>query len=363
MYQQLQQALAEKDESGFKVGTKRKWKDGSEVTKTKEGWKEDPTDREPAKAKEKPGMKPPPKAAAKPPGGLAGRLKSAIGKAAKVGSGAVQKAKEGAKKVAATAGAKVQATGAAAKAKVQAAPEAARQVSSKVAAKIKGLPAEAKRLVTDHKYRSETGKKMGEALKRKMLATGKNIVDELGELKDAGAAMKKMALRQKLDKHDKHALKEAAKTIGMTIAGTIALGGVGHITAAALSTHFAAETLIKQAGRAALFADLQRSGWPIYESDEDAMGEVVERVVAKVIQELEGLGSLSDEQMADIMAKGHEGQSSASDDEGDDEGDEDKKPEGEPEKEPEAKDDKGGSKDWKPGSHNRSVDTSKWGKS
>lgn len=353
MHQELQRALTEKDERGFKVGTKRKWKGGVEVTKTKEGWKEEPTGREPARAKPEKPAAPPPKPAAKPPGGLAGRLKSAIGKAAKVGAGAAERAKEGAKRVATAAGAKAQAAATA----VKAAPQATKKVASHVAAKIKGLPEEAKRLVTDRTHRAEVGKKMGEALKRKSTAAAKNIVGELRELKDGGVALKKLALRQKLDKHDKHALKESAKAIGMTIAGTIALGGIGHVTAAALSTHFAAETLAKHVGRAALFADIQRSGWPIYESDDAAIQEVVERVMAKVIQELEGLGSMSDEQIADILSKAHaeEGQTTAPEGKG------------EPEKkEPEAAKvgaSPEGERDWSPGPHNRKVDTSKWGKS
>lgn len=350
IHQELQSALTEKDERGFKVGTKRKWKGGVDVTKTKEGWKEDPSGREPARIKaEKPGVTPKapaPKPADKSPGGLAGRLKSAIGKAAAIGSGAIERAKEGARKVATTAGAKVQAARTTAKTKVQAAPAETKKVASHLVARLKGLPEAAKRLVTDRKHRTEVGKQMGEALKRKGTSAVKHVVGELKELGDAGKAMKKMALRQKLDKHDKHALKEAAKTIGATIAGTIALGGIGHITAAALGTHFAAETLIKHVGRAALFADLQRSGWPIYEDDDAAMGEVVERVIAKVGQELSGLGSLSDDQMADILAKAHQGQTSAPEDK-----DEPEKP----------KDDDEGNgkkgKDWKPGSHNRMVKT------
>jgi hypothetical protein len=316
---QLQEAIL--TERGFDVGTERKWKEGTFVKKA-QGWVEKSTGK--------------PLAAFKMGAGAAKKA---------VGAG-TEKAKEVPQKVARAAEKGKEA--------VAKAPEAIKTASKGILAKIKGLPADAKKLVTDRKHRSEMGKKMGEALKRKSTAAVKNVVGELKELKDGGAALKKLAMRQKLDAHDKHALKESAKAIGMTVAGTIAMGGIGHLTAAALGTHFAAETLVKHVGRAALFADLQRSGWPIYESDEDAIREVVERVIAKVTQELNGLGSMSDEQIAAILSKSG-GQSSAGDDEP-----EAKAKEPDPEDDDEPKKPEGGEKskgerDWKPGSHNRMV--------
>lgn len=329
---QLQAALAEKTERGFRVGTKRKWKGGVEVIKTKDGWRS-------ASGGRPMGRRPPPAAKqghGKPLAGLAGRLKTAIGKAAEVGSHAAERAKEGAKRVAHVA-----------QAARAAAPEAKKTVA-KAAAGAKGLPDAAKRLVSDREHRSAVGKKMAEALKRKSVAAAKNLVGELKELKDGGAALKKLALRQPLSKHDKHALKDCAKTIGMTIAGTIAIGGIGHLTAAALGTHFAAEALIKHIGRAALFADVQRIGWPIYEGEDGAIEEVVERVIAKVVQRLEGLGSMSDDEIAKILESegGGERQSSAgSKDDGGDEGDGKDSPK---EKGPGLK--LKGERDWSPGS-------------
>ena len=308
--EELNEALL--SERGFKVGTKRTWADGT-FTKTTKGWINKAT----GKLRGSKGAG----------GGGAGGDKEPAGggEAPEKGPGLKQKAKD------AVAGAK----------------EKVSIVSKGLLARIKGLPKDAQKLVTDRDHRAEMGKKMGEALKRKSTNAVKNVVGELKELKDGGAALKKLTMRQKLTAHDKAAIKGSAKAIGMTIAGTIAMGGIGHVTAAALGTHFAAETLIKHVGRAALFADLQRTGWPIYESDEDAIREVVERVIAKVTKQLEGLGSMSDEEIAAIL--GGKGQSTASDD-GDDEAKDDDR----------GGDDEGGEKtkgerDWKPGDHNRVV--------
>ena len=339
---ELQAALGE--DRGFKVGTKRTWK-GGEYVKTKTGWvpvaagrRQDASPFKPmsrrsgnATTRMEPSTAVRPAAASKPePGGKdggkpSGALRKAIGKVSDVAKGAVRR-----------------------------------------------LPTDAQKLVTDREYRAATGKKMAEALRRKSIHAAKSIVDELHELKDGAAALKKLALRQKLTKHDKRALKGAAKAIGTTIAGTILLGGISHLTAAALGTHFVAETLIKHAGRAALFADIQRLGWPIFEENDAAVQEVVERIIQKVIQDLESVGEMSDEEIADILVAYKEDDG---DEEADAEGDEDEDGEDDEEGQSSASGDKEdddneveddgvklkGERDWKPGSHNRQVDTSRWG--
>lgn len=308
---QLQSALAEKDERGFRVGTRRKWKGDVEVVKTKEGWQKRPSGRS---GKAKPHQRQPVsqrKATERPStglAGLAGRLKQAIGRTAEVGSHAAERAKEGAKRVVSAAHS--------AHSTAKAAAPVVKKTAATVATRFKGLPDDARKLASDREHRSAVGKKMGEMLRRKAVAAAKNIVHELKELKEGGAALKKLALRQPLSKHDRHALKECAKTIGMTVAGTIAIGGIGHLTAAALGTHFAIEALVKHVGKAALFAHAQQSGWPIYESDEGAMQEVVERVIAKVAQRLEGLGSMSDDEIAGIVSSVGGGRQSSAEPEG-----------------------------------------------
>lgn len=318
---QLRSALVEKDVRGFKIGTERKWASGT-VVKTAKGW-----------------------------------IDKATGKAATPGASADPAAKPTIKHRVANAKASVVAKSSAAAGAAKAAASKAPEVAKGLLARIKGLPADARRLVTDRDFRAKTGRAMADALKRKTLHAVKGAVAEVQELKDAGHALKKLALRQKLNQHDKHALKGAAKAIGTTIAGTIAIGGVGHLTAAALGTHFVAETLLKHTARAALFAHMTVGGWPIYESDDAAVGEVVERIIKQVLVKLEGLGDMSDDELADILAAVGGGQSSAgeedrSDDDGDD--DESGKRKGDVKL--------SGEKDWKPGQkHNRWVPDSQPG--
>lgn len=217
-----------------------------------------------------------------------------IGTERKWASGTFVKTAKGWVEKAAAGGKAVAKAGGAVKAK-------APQLKASVAERIKSLPEDAKRLVTDSTFRSEVGAKMGQALRRKSVAAAKYIAAEVRELKDAGGALKKLALRQELTKHDKHALKAAAVSIATTVAGSIVLGGIGHLTANALAQHFVGEALLKTAGRAALFAHVVRSGWPICESDDAAVREVVERILERVAGELEALGGLSDEQAMELL--------------------------------------------------------------
>lgn len=254
---QLQEAVsrakpgeaARKNIRGAKVGTERQWKRGT-VVKTRQGWVDKETG-EPAGPGAKKAAAPAKKSASKEePKGLAGKLKKAVGKVSKA---------------------------------------------------LKGLPEDARRLATDKEFRAQAGKQMAGALRRKSNAAVKHVMGELKELGEAGAALKKVSLGQPLSKEDKHALKGAAKTIGTTVAGTIAMGGIAHLTAGALATHFAAETLLKAAGRAALFANLVVAGEPLVEAED---GEAtVRKVIEAVTRKLESLGGLSDAEIEGILTK------------------------------------------------------------
>jgi hypothetical protein len=302
-------------ERGFKIGTERKWSQGT-VIKTAKGWIDKATGKSAT-----PGAGGGPESGAEPekdaddaddevaePTSIADKAKSALAKAPAIAKGLL--------------------------------------------AKIKGFPADARKLATDRDFRAKTGHAMAAALKRKSLDATKSVVSEVREMKDAGHALKKLALRQKLSKHDKHALKGAAKAIGTTIAGTIALGGIGHVTAVALGTHFVAETLLKSAARAALFAHVMMRGWPIYENDDAAVEEVVERIIEHVMTKLEGLGDMSDDELAAILAVTRDGgQTSADEPEADDDDESDDE---------ESNEEGGvklsGARDWAPGQkHNRWV--------
>lgn len=197
---------------------------------------------------------------------------------------------------------------AAEKAKEAATKEKASEVAKKAAEKgktaAKGISGAARKLVSDADYRAQVGKQAGEAIRRKSKKTAEHIVDELKELKDAGAALKKVGLRQELTGHDKKALKAAAKVIGTTVAGTVVMGGIGHLTVAALAEHFVAETLLKSAGRAALFASfMPRGGWLFLEqSEEEQVQGLVDQILKHVAQEFENLGSMSSDEIEKILA-------------------------------------------------------------
>jgi hypothetical protein len=165
--------------------------------------------------------------------------------------------------------------------------------------KLKGLPKEARRLVTDKEHRKEVGKKAAAALRRKVKSAADTIKHEAAEFKTAGKAMGKIAKGKKLDDHDKKAIKAVIKTIGLTVGGTLAMGGIGHFTAQALATHFAAETAIKSVGKAALFAHL------LYEDggDEEAAEAWVKKTIMAIADEVEKLGDMSDEEILEILSK------------------------------------------------------------
>lgn len=300
---ELERALHEGE---FEIGTERKWAQGT-VVKTAKGWIDKVTGKPATPGAEGDAE------SDKPKGALAAKSADVAGKA---------------------------------KAAAAKAPE----VAKGLLARLKGFPADARKLATDRDFRAKTGRAMAGALKRKSLSVVKGAVDEVRELKDAGHALKKLALRQKLDKHDKHALKGAAKAIGTTIAGTIAIGGIGHLTAAAIGTHFVAETLLKNVARAALFAHVTMRGWPIYESDDAAVAEVVERIIEQVMTKLEGMGSMSDDELVAMLAATRDGgQTSADEPETDEDGESDDSDE-----EGDVK--LSGGRDWSPGQkHNRWV--------
>jgi hypothetical protein len=177
------------------------------------------------------------------------------------------------------------------------------RVKEKVKAKVKAagqalkdLPGNAKKFVQDKKFRKKVGKDMAAAVRRKSAAAVDTIKHEVKEFKMAGAAVKKVAKGEKLNDHDKKAIKAVVKAVAMTVGGTIAMGGVGHLTAAALGQHFAAETAIKSVGKAALFADLMTE-------DEAAFEQWVKKMMNDIADKLEGLGDMSEEELAAIIKK------------------------------------------------------------
>jgi hypothetical protein len=162
---------------------------------------------------------------------------------------------------------------------------------------IKDAPKNVKRMLTDKDYRAEVGKSVGAALKRKGKAAWGMVKHEAHEFKVAGKALKKIARKEKLDAEDKKALKAAGKALAVTVIGTAAMGGIGHLTLGAMAKHFAAETALKAVGRAALFASAD-----LNEEDDAVMARWAEAVIAGVAEKFEQLGEMDPEAVAALIA-------------------------------------------------------------
>lgn len=167
--------------------------------------------------------------------------------------------------------------------------------------KLKNAPAETKRLVTDPEYRKETGKAAAAKIKKTAAKIALHVVDEVEEVAKAGGVLTKAARGKKLTDEDKHVLKAGAKAIASTVIGTVAVGGIAHLTANALATHFALETAAKSIGKAALYAELAS------EAEEMAgLKKWAEDIVNGIVEGFEKLGDMSPDALADILAADEE---------------------------------------------------------
>lgn len=164
--------------------------------------------------------------------------------------------------------------------------------------KLKNAPAETKRLVTDPEYRKESGKAAAAKIKKTAAKIALHIVDEVEEVAKAGGVLTKAARGKKLTDEDKHVLKAGAKAIASTVLGTVAVGGIAHLTANALATHFALETAAKSIGKAALYAELAA------EAEEQAgIRAWTEEIINGIVEGFEKLGDMSPDELADILSK------------------------------------------------------------
>lgn len=177
---------------------------------------------------------------------------------------------------------------------------AAKSAVSSAVEKIKNAPAATKKLVTDSDYRKETGKHVASALKKVAAKTVLHACAEVGEVISAGVVIGKAASGKKLTPHDKHVLKAGAKALATTLIGTVALGGIAHLTATALAQHFAIETAAKSIGKAALYAELTNEA-----ERSAALKGWADDIVDGVVKGFSSLGSMSDDELADILSKTH----------------------------------------------------------
>ncbi len=182
----------------------------------------------------------------------------------------------------------------------KAAAGAAKGAVASAVEKIKNAPSATKKLVTDASYRKETGKQVASALKKVAAKAVLHACTEVGEVISAGVVVGKAASGKKLTKHDKHVLKAGAKALATTLIGTVAIGGIAHLTATALAQHFAIETAAKSIGRAALYAELTNEA-----EKSAALKAWADDIADGVIKGFASLGSMSDDDLADILAKTH----------------------------------------------------------
>jgi len=112
---------------------------------------------------------------------------------------------------------------------------------------------------------------------------------------------KRAAQGKKLDHHHKKVLRAVLKTIATTVAGTLALGGIAHLTAAALGQHFAIETAAKAVGKAAMY-----DSRIIEEEDAAALEAWIEHILKVIAAKVENLGEMSEKDLLAILEKSNE---------------------------------------------------------
>jgi hypothetical protein len=149
---------------------------------------------------------------------------------------------------------------------------------------------------------SETRRSLGQALKDKAAGAWKAIKKgakhEVEEFKSAGEGVTKFFKGEKLTGHEKKALKAVAIKVVTTAVFGAAFGGLSHGVAAfgkhvamEFIPHVVGETILKGAGKAALFADMEG------EAEMDANMEKFAEMIAKGLEEME----ITDEMMEQMV--------------------------------------------------------------
>lgn len=173
-------------------------------------------------------------------------------------------------------------------------------------AAFKSLPKSSKRFFADKSYRKQVARDVASSIRKKASHAVDHVKEEALEFKDAGKALSKLAQKKELTNHEKTAIKKAAKAVAVTVVGTVALGGLSHLTVAALAKHFAAETAAKAVAKAAVMSSLMRASVPFLTEDEiteQVMESWVKNLVNSIADEMEKLGNASPEEMASLLTK------------------------------------------------------------
>ena len=154
---------------------------------------------------------------------------------------------------------------------------------------------------------SEMRRSLGQALKDKAAGAWKAIKKgakhEVEEFKAAGSGVKNFFSGKELSEHEIKAVKAVGFKIVTTAIFGAAMGGLGHGVAAfgkhvamEFIPHVIGETILKGAGRAALFADMEG------EAEMDANMEKFAELIAKGLEEMEITPEMM-EQMVDSYNK------------------------------------------------------------
>ena len=154
---------------------------------------------------------------------------------------------------------------------------------------------------------SEVRRTFGEAIKHKAAgawhAIKKGAKHEVEEFKAAGEGVGKFFKGEKLSHHEKDALKAVAIKVVTTAVFGAAMGGLGHGVAAfgkhvamEFIPHVVGETILKGAGKAALFADMEG------EAEMDANMTKFAEMISKGLEEMEITPEMM-EQMVDSYNK------------------------------------------------------------
>ena len=149
---------------------------------------------------------------------------------------------------------------------------------------------------------SEMRRSLGQALKDKAAGAWKAIKKgakhEVEEFKAAGSGVKNFFSGKELSEHEIKAVKAVGFKIVTTALFGAAMGGLGHGVAAfgkhvamEFIPHVIGETILKGAGKAALFADMEG------EAEMDANMEKFAEMIAKGIEEME----ITDEMMEQMV--------------------------------------------------------------
>jgi hypothetical protein len=178
--------------------------------------------------------------------------------------------------------------------------------SKEAAAAFKKLPKASKRFFSDPSYRKKAAKSIAGKMRKTAAGAVEHVKEEIHEFKDAGKAVLKLTKGEKISGHEKEVMKKAAKAIAMTVIGTAAFGGLGHLTLGAMAKHFAAETAVKAVAKAAVMSHLMYNGIPFLteeEMDEKVLETWVKSLVNHIADEIEKIADMDEDEIAALLEK------------------------------------------------------------